>query len=66
MIFDDLIALKTLQNIQDEFSDVFEIPAIIYDVNGDEITNSSRFTKFCELMRSTQKGYKTVKNSEIK
>jgi len=52
----EIIDLEILQNLQDGFSDAFELPAIIYDINGKPITKPSRFTDFCKFVRSTPKG----------
>ncbi|OYT17867.1 MAG: hypothetical protein B7C24_00355 [Bacteroidetes bacterium 4572_77] len=51
-----IIDIEILQKIQDGFSDAFELPAIIYDINGKPITKASRFTEFCKFVRSTPKG----------
>jgi len=52
----DIIDIEILQKLQDGFSDAFELPAIIYDVNGKPITKPCRFTQFCKFVRSTPKG----------
>ncbi len=52
----EIIDIEILQKIQDGFSDAFELPAIIYDVNGKPITKPCRFTEFCKFVRSTPKG----------
>ena len=52
----DLISLETLQKLQDGFAESFNIPSIIYGEDGSPITRPSRFTEFCKLARSTDKG----------
>ena len=56
MKLEEIIDVEILQKIQDGFSDAFELPSIIYDNKGQAITKPSRFTKFCEFVRSTPKG----------
>ncbi len=52
----EIIDIEILQKIQDGFSDAFGLAAIIYDKDGKKITKPSRFTKFCEFVRSTPQG----------
>jgi len=52
----EVINIEILQKIQDGFSETFELPSIIYDVDGKAITEPSNFTKFCKFVRSTEKG----------
>ncbi len=53
----DLIDLETLQKIQDAFSDMSGIAAVITDVNGNAITKSSSVSDFCyKHIRSTEFG----------
>jgi len=56
MELNDIINIEILQKIQDGFSDTFDLPTIIYDINGKSITKPSNFTEFCTLIRSTEKG----------
>lgn len=42
-----IIDLKVLQNIQDQFSDVTGLAAVIADMDGNYITEASNFTDFC-------------------
>jgi len=46
------INIELLQKIQDGFSQTFELPAIIYDVEGKAITEPSNFTEFCKFQTS--------------
>lgn len=43
----DLIDRKTLQNIQDTFSKMTGVAALITDTNGVAVTNGSNFSDFC-------------------
>jgi len=43
----DLIDLKTLQRIQDDFSDMTGIASMIIDENGTIVTEGSNFSDFC-------------------
>ncbi|MDE6320314.1 MAG: PocR ligand-binding domain-containing protein, partial [Lachnospiraceae bacterium] len=53
----DLIDLETLQKVQDAFSDMSGIAAVITDVNGVAITESSGVSDFCtKHIRSTEIG----------
>lgn len=53
----DLIDLETLQKVQNAFSDLSGIGAIITDVNGAAITEASGVTDFCyKYIRSTEIG----------
>lgn len=49
----DLIDVKTLQEIQDGFSNATGMAALIVDADGNEITRGSNFTDFC--MQYTRK-----------
>lgn len=48
----EIIDLKTLQQVQDQFADATGLAAIIVDSNGEYVTKSSNFTDFC--MRYTR------------
>ncbi len=53
----DLIDLETLQKVQDAFSDMSGIAAIITDVHGNAVTKSSGGCDFCfKYIRSTKIG----------
>ena len=52
----DILEIDTLQRIQDAFSEAFDMPSIIYGPNGKPLTKPSKFTSFCKLVRSTEKG----------
>jgi PAS domain S-box-containing protein len=57
----DLIGVRVLQEIQDHFADSFDIPAIIYDMEGNHITTPSNFSDFCQIVRSSPKGFENCK-----
>ena len=52
----DVFDLEMLQRLQDVFSETFQMPSIIYGLDGKPITQPSSFTSFCSLVRSTEKG----------
>ncbi len=53
----ELIDPKTLQEIQDGFSDVTGMAALTTDADGTPVTEGSNFTRFCmEIVRKSGKG----------
>ncbi len=55
----DLIDIETLQKIQDAFSDMSGIAALVTDANGKIQTKPSGFTEFCgKYVRNTEEGRK--------
>ncbi|MCD4652272.1 MAG: PocR ligand-binding domain-containing protein, partial [Candidatus Cloacimonetes bacterium] len=52
----DIVDLKVLQKLQDDFAEALDMPSVIFDTNGAYLTKPSRFTKFCALVRSNKKG----------
>jgi PAS domain S-box-containing protein len=57
----DLIGVNVLQEIQDHFAESFDIPSIIYDLEGNDITTPSNFSDFCQIVRSSPKGFENCK-----
>ena len=55
-VLTDILDIDILQKIQDNFSNAFNMPSILYDPSGKLITKPSNFTSFCQLARSTKKG----------
>ncbi len=60
----DLISLESLQKLQDGFANSYNIPTLIYEPGGNPITEPSRFTEFCALARSTEKGKQNCMNAD--
>ncbi len=54
----EIINIKKLQEIQDKFTEVTGLGAVITDVDGNPVTEPSNFTDFCKLIRSCPEGYK--------
>ena len=54
----DLIDIKTLQTIQDQFSKMTGMAALTTDENGMPVTKPSNFTRFCTITRNSKTGCK--------
>ena len=52
----DLIDIKTLQTIQDQFSKMTGMAALTTDENGMPVTKPSNFTRFCTITRNSKTG----------
>ena len=52
----DILGKDMLQRLQDAFAEAFNMPSIIYGLDGSPFTKPSCFTSFCELVRGTEKG----------
>ncbi|MGL1930989.1 MAG: PocR ligand-binding domain-containing protein [Desulfotalea sp.] len=52
----ELINIKELQNLQDQFAVATSTASIINDSEGKPVTQPSNFSKYCRLIRSTAKG----------
>ena len=55
--FSDIFNLDEIQQIQDLFADSTGLASLITTPNGLPITKPSNFCKFCEIVRSTEKGF---------
>ena len=62
--FHDLFDVEEIQRIQDAFSLATGVSALITDPAGNPITRPSRFTRFCQLIRSTEAGSAHCKRSD--
>jgi PAS domain S-box-containing protein len=62
----DIISLDVLQQMQDAFAVSFDMPSIIYDLQGTPITQPSGFTEFCACICSTAKGKANCITSDAK
>ena len=51
-----LFNLDDLQRLQDEFAEATGVASVITRTDGTPITRPSRFTRLCDLLRSTEKG----------
>lgn len=61
----DLIDIKLLQEIQDNFANAMNSASIIYDTEG-SVTKPSKFTDFCKHTRSNTKGDKKCQECDLK
>ncbi len=52
----DFLDIKVLQRIQDAFSELTGMAAIVADTDGKMITEASNFTKFCMMSRGSSVG----------
>lgn len=52
----DLLDIKTLQTIQDQFSKMTGMAALTTDESGMPVTNPSNFTRFCTITRNSKTG----------
>ena len=59
----DLIDKEVLQELQDGFTSVFNIASVLFDNNGEPITEYSGFSEFCRIARSTPEGLKRCTES---
>ncbi|SJZ49256.1 sensor histidine kinase [Selenihalanaerobacter shriftii] len=55
----DLVDVDILQQIQDRFSEATGLAAIIVDQEGVSVTQPSKFSKICSLVRGTDEGEKS-------
>ncbi|MBN2049707.1 MAG: PocR ligand-binding domain-containing protein [Spirochaetales bacterium] len=60
----DLLDPDFLQRIQDDFAVISGVGSIIFDLKGTPITRPSNFTGYCNLIRSTKKGFENCINSD--
>jgi LytS/YehU family sensor histidine kinase len=54
---DEIVDTHVLQEIQDKFSEVTGLAAVVVDPDGKPVTNPSNFTNFCLYMRSDPDGF---------
>lgn len=62
--FTDLIDIKTIQRIQDSFSDATGVASVITRPDGTPITKPSNFCGLCLLIRTTKKGLENCYRSD--
>jgi len=62
--FNDLFNLDDIQKIQDGFSEIAGVASVITSPEGIPITAPSNFTRFCNLIRSTEKGCRNCEKSD--
>ncbi len=66
LVLTDILDLNLLQSMQDSFADAFNMPSIIYGVDGSYITKPSRFTPFCKLLHGTEEGLRRCEEFDRK
>ena len=57
---EDVINVKELQTLQDNWAKATDLAFVTVDVNGKPITTYSNFTPFCEKLRKTD-AYRAVR-----
>lgn len=60
----DVVDIKTLQEVQDKFTESVHMGAIITDTKGQPLTVPSNFSEFCKLIRSSPEGMKRCIRSD--
>jgi ligand-binding sensor protein len=61
----ELIDPKRLQKMQDSFSTAFGVASIIIDIEGNQITAPSNFSRICNKIRETEKGLSSCIKSNV-
>lgn len=61
----DLIPQQTIQTFQNAFSDLTGFAAITTNAQGIPVSKPSKFTDFCKMCRSTEKGRKLCERCDI-
>lgn len=59
----DLIPIKTLQSIQDQFAAVLGVSSFITDLDGQPLATCSRCSRFCRLVHTTEEGMRSCQQS---
>lgn len=59
----DLVDANDLQQIQDGFADIAGVASVITDIDGYPLTRPSNFSKVCNIVRATEKGYANCRAS---
>ncbi len=62
----DVVDKEILQKLQDTFAERNHIASVIFENNGEPITEYSNFSDFCKLVRSTKEGLKRCKKSDAR
>jgi PAS domain S-box-containing protein len=62
----DIIDVKILQKLQDNFAERNRVASVIFNNEGEPITRYSNFSEFCKIIRSTAKGLEGCKRSDAK
>lgn len=60
----DVVDIKTLQEVQDKFTESVHMGAIITDTKGRPLTVPSNFSELCKLIRSSPEGMKRCIKSD--
>jgi PAS domain S-box-containing protein len=61
---EELLDISFLQRIQDDFAEIADVGSVIYDLEGNPITNPSNFSSYCRMIRSTPKGLENCIHSD--
>lgn len=51
-VLSEIVNTQILQEIQDKFSETTGISAVVVDADGKPVTRPSKFTEFCDYVRS--------------
>ena len=65
ILFSDIFDLEEIQRMQDLFSEATGVASLITLPNGTPITEPSNFSRFCQLIRATEKGFINCKHSDM-
>lgn len=60
----EIIDMSSLQDIQDKFAKIVGLSTVTVEEDGTPIVNSSNFTNWCSLIRSSEEGYTRCKNCD--
>ncbi|MBN2069043.1 MAG: PocR ligand-binding domain-containing protein [Opitutales bacterium] len=61
---EDVIDLKALQALQDNFSGAFNVASLVTRLDGTPLTKPSNFCQFCNLVRTTELGRQNCRKSD--
>lgn len=61
---EEIVNIKTLQIIQNKFTDLTSLAAVITNAEGYPVTELSNFRKICHHIRSTPQGYRRCMESD--
>lgn len=61
---EEIVNIKTLQIIQDKFTELTYLAAVITDAEGQPVTVPSNFRRICRLIRSNPTGYQRCMESD--
>lgn len=60
----EIIDVSSLQDIQDKFAKIVGLSTVTVELDGTPVVNTSNFTSWCSLIRSSEEGYKRCRNCD--